>query len=147
MLLMISAKTPWAVLLIVSSGLFLIGIDMTVLNVALPILTHELDATTSDKLWIVNAYSLVMAGLLPGCGALSDRIGHRKMFVAGLLIFGAASSMAAFSPNAQFLIVARGVLAVGAAVMLPATISIIRVVFTNDKERAVAIGIWGSVSA
>lgn len=144
---MIAEKNPWMVLAIVSAGLVLVGIDMTVLNVALPVLAHELDATTSEKLWMVNAYSLVMAGLLPGCGTLSDRIGHRKMFVAGLVVFGAASSMAAFSPTAELLIVARGLLAVGAAIMLPATISIIRVVFTHDHERAIAIGVWGSVSA
>lgn len=144
---MIDQKNPWLILTIVSAGLFLVGIDMTVLNVALPVLTHELDASTSEKLWMVNAYSLVMAGLLPGCGTLSDRIGHRRMFVMGLIIFGVASTMAAFSPDAELLIFARGFLAVGAAVMLPATISIIRIVFTNDQERAVAIGIWGSVSA
>lgn len=144
---MIAEKNPWLVLAIVSAGLFLVGVDMTVLNVALPVLAHELSATTSEKLWMVNAYSLVMAGLLPGCGTLSDRIGHRTMFVAGLIIFGASSAMAAFSPTPTLLIVARGILAIGAAMMLPATISIIRVVFTLDQERAVAIGIWGSVSA
>lgn len=144
---MINEKNPWLVLAVVSTGLFLVGIDMTVLNVALPVLAHELDATTSDKLWMVNAYSLVLAGLLPGFGTLSDRIGHRKMFVAGLAVFGASSALAAFSPNAAVLIGARGVLAVGAAMMLPATISIVRVVFVRDDERAVAIGVWGSVSA
>lgn len=144
---MMTEKNPWLVLAIVSAGLFLVGIDMTVLNVALPILAHELHATTSDKLWMVNAYSLILAGLLPGFGTLSDRIGHRRMFVAGLTVFGVSSAVAAFSPNPATLIVSRGLLAVGAAMMLPATISIIRVVFTRDQERAVAIGIWGSISA
>lgn len=144
---MITDKNPWLILAIVSTGLFLIGVDMTVLNVALPVLAHELEATTAEKLWMVNAYSLVMAGLLPGCGTLSDRIGHRKMFVAGLAVFGTASAFAAFAPTPETLIAARAVLAIGAAIMLPATISIIRVVFTQDHQRAVAIGIWGSVSA
>lgn len=140
-------KNPWLILAIVSTGLFLIGVDMTVLNVALPVLAHELGATTAEKLWMVNAYSLVMAGLLPGCGTLSDRIGHRKMFVTGLAVFGTASALAAFAPTPGMLIAARALLAIGAAIMLPATISIIRVVFTEDQQRAVAIGIWGSVSA
>ena len=144
---MMTDKNPWLILAIVSTGLFLIGVDMTVLNVALPVLAHELEATTAEKLWMVNAYSLVMAGLLPGCGTLSDRIGHRKMFVVGLAVFGTASAFAAFAPTPETLIAARAVLAIGAAIMLPATISIIRVVFTQDHQRAVAIGIWGSVSA
>lgn len=144
---MIAEKNPWVVLTIVSASLFLIGVDITVLNVALPVLAHEMGATTADELWMVNAYSLVLAGLLPGFGSLSDRIGHRKMLVTGLIVFGASSLMAAFSPSSAILIGARGLLAVGAAMMLPATISIIRSVFTCDHERAVAIGIWGSVSA
>ncbi|WP_368082342.1 MFS transporter [Klebsiella oxytoca] len=131
----------------VSVALFLVVVDMTVLNVALPVLARELNATNAEKLWMVNTYSLVLAGLLPGCGTLSDRIGHRKVFTAGLIIFGLASVMAAFSPSSGWLVSARGVLAVGAAMMLPATISIIRLVFTEDKERAVAIGIWGAVTA
>jgi DHA2 family multidrug resistance protein-like MFS transporter len=144
---MIADKNPWLALAVVSVSLFLIGIDMTVLNVALPILAHDLAATTSEKLWMVNAYSLVLVGLLPGFGTLSDRIGHRKMFVAGLFVFGASSTIAAFSANPALLIAARAVLAIGAAMMLPATISIIRVVFVEDQQRVVAIGIWGSVSA
>lgn len=144
---MITKKNPWLVLVIVSAGLFLVGVDMTVLNVALPALAHELGATTSDKLWMVNSYSLVLAGMLPGFGTLSDRIGHRRMFIAGLIVFGLSSALAAFSPNPATLIGARGLLAIGAAMILPATISIIRLVFTRDHERALAIGIWGSISA
>lgn len=144
---MIAERNPWVILAIVSAGLFLVGIDMTVLNVALPILAYELGATTSEKLWMVNAYSLVLAGLLPGFGTLSDRVGHRRMFIAGLTVFGLSSALAAFSPTPAVLIGARGLLAVGAAMMMPATISIIRIVFTRDQERAVAIGIWGSISA
>lgn len=140
-------RSPWFVLMIVSAGLFMVGVDMTVLNVALPTLARDLGATTSDKLWMVNAYSLVMAGLLPGFGTLSDRIGHRTMFIAGLVIFGLSSMLAAFAPSPAILIAARGVLAIGAAMMMPATISIVRVVFTEDQSRAVAIGVWTSVWA
>lgn len=137
----------WLVLAIVGGGLSLIGVDMTVLNVALPILVQELGATNAEKLWMVNAYSLTLAGLLPGCGALSDRIGHRKMFVLGLVIFGVSSTIAAYSRSPTQLIIARGVLAIGAAMILPATIAIVRTTFVRDEERAIAIGIWGSITA
>lgn len=139
------AKNPWLVLAIISCSLMPIGIDMTILNVALPRLTQELGATSADKLWMVNAYSLIMAGLLPGFGALADKIGHRTILLAGMTIFGFSSLVAAFSPTPGILIVARGLLAVGAAMMLPATISIVRLVFLEDQERATAIGIWGGV--
>ncbi len=139
------SSNPWLVLAIISGALLLIGIDMTVLNVALPRLSQELGATNSDKLWMVNAYSLIMAGLLPGFGTLADKIGHRTMLLAGLAVFGLASLFAAFAPTPAILIVARGVLAIGAAMMMPATLSIVRLVFTQDQQRATAIGIWGAV--
>ena len=137
----------WLILLLVSSAVFLIAVDMTVLHTALPTLTRELGASASDKLWIVNAYSLVVAGLLPGCGTLGDKVGHKSMFVAGLALFGVASLVAAFSPSPAVLIGARALLAVGAATMMPATLSIIRLTFTDEKEGALAIGLWGAVAA
>ena len=142
-----AAKNPWLILTVVSSGLFLVGVDMTVLNVALPRLALELGATTSEKLWMVNAYSLVMAGLLPGFGTLSDKVGHRTILIIGLVVFGLSSGLAAFSPSPMVLIAARGLLAIGAAMIMPATISIVRIVFTENHQRAVAIGIWTSVWA
>ncbi|VFT12661.1 major facilitator superfamily transporter [Pseudomonas aeruginosa] len=93
-------QNRWLVLAIVSSALFLIIIDMTVLYTALPRLTHDLGATATEKLWIVNAYPLVVAGLLPGAGLLSDRLGHKRLFLAGLPLFGLASLCAAFAPSA-----------------------------------------------
>ncbi|MCD9097298.1 MFS transporter [Luteimonas fraxinea] len=137
----------WLVLLIVSTALFLITIDVTVLYTALPRLTHDLGATNAQKLWIVNAYPLVMAGLLMSTGTLGDRIGHRRMFLAGLAVFGIASLAAAYAPNPQLLIAARALLAVGAAAMMPATLSIIRIVFTDDRERNLAIGVWAAVAS
>ena len=142
---MTKSSNPWVVLTIISGALLLIGIDMTVLNVALPRLTQELGASTSDKLWMVNAYSLVMAGLLPGFGTLADRVGHRTILVWGMVVFGLSSVFAALSVSPAMLIAARGFLAVGAAMMMPATLSIVRLVFTQDQERATAIGIWGAV--
>lgn len=141
------AQNRWLILVIISSALFLIITDMTVLYTALPRLTQALDATASQKLWIVNAYPLVVAGLLPGAGMLSDRLGHKNMFLAGLPVFALASLCAAFSPSAQWLIAARAFLAVGAAMMMPATLSIVRHVFTDERERALAIGIWAAVAS
>lgn len=137
----------WIALLLISSALFLIVIDMTVLYTALPTLTHELHANASEKLWIINAYPLVVAGLLPAAGMLSDRIGHKKMLISGLPLFALASLCAAFSPNAESLIAARVFLAVGAAMMMPATLSIVRHIFTEPQERSLAIGIWSAVAA
>lgn len=140
-------RSRWLVLAIVSSALFLIVIDMTVLYTALPRLTHDLAATATQKLWIVNAYPLVVAGLLPGLGGLGDRFGHKHMFLAGLVVFGGASVAAAFSATPAMLIAARVLLAVGAAMMMPATLSLIRLTFTDDAERAFAIGIWAAVAS
>ena len=142
-----TARSPWLVLAIVSSALFLIVIDMTVLYTALPTLTRDLEASATEKLWIVNAYSLVVAGLLPGAGALGDRYGHRRMFTIGLAIFGAASLAAGFAPTSATLIAARAGLAVGAAAMMPATLSIIRHTFEDPDDRALAIGIWAAVAS
>lgn len=141
------AQNRWLILAMISSALFLIITDMTVLYTALPRLTQALDATASQKLWIVNAYPLVVAGLLPGAGMLSDRIGHKKMFIAGLPVFALASLCAAFSASAELLIASRAFLAVGAAMMMPATLSIVRHVFTDERERALAIGIWAAVAS
>lgn len=142
-----SDRNRWLVLAIVSSALLLIVIDMTVLYTALPTLTLALQATANEKLWIVNAYPLVVAGLLPGLGTLGDRLGHKRMFLAGLAVFGAASLGAAFAPSPAGLIAWRVVLAAGAAMMMPATLSIIRLTFTDEKERGFAIGVWAAVAS
>jgi MFS transporter, DHA2 family, multidrug resistance protein len=100
-----------------------------------------------EKLWIMNAYALVVAGLLPGCGTLGDRVGHKRMFVSGLAVFAMASLAAAYAPTAALLIGGRALLAVGAAMMMPATLSIIRLTFSDERERAMAIGLWGAVAS
>jgi DHA2 family multidrug resistance protein-like MFS transporter len=136
----------WWLLLTVGAGLLLITLDNSILYTALPTLTKELDASSSDVLWIINAYPVVMAGLLLGAGTLGDRIGHRRMFVAGLWLFGVASLLAAFSSGSTTLIAARALLAVGASAMMPATLALIRLAFDDARERNVAIAVWGSLS-
>lgn len=144
---MIKDYKRWIVLLLVSSMLFLIVVDVTVLYTALPRLTHDLNASASEKLWIMNAYPLIVAGLLPAAGMLTDRIGHKTLFISGLPLFALASLCAAFSPSATALIASRGFLAVGAAMSMPATLSIVRQVFSDPQERAIAIGIWSAVAS
>ncbi|WP_252572319.1 MFS transporter [Mammaliicoccus sciuri] len=137
----------WFSLILVSSALFLIVIDMTVLYTALPTITYELEASAFQKLWIVNAYPLVVAGLLPGLGTLGDKVGHKNMFLSGLVIFTLASVVAAFSPTSGTLIMARVILAIGAATMMPSTLAIIKQVFDDKKDRALALGIWSSIAS
>ncbi|MBZ9678586.1 MFS transporter [Mesorhizobium sp. ES1-1] len=141
-----SHSNRWVLLVTVAAGLLLITLDNSVLYTALPTLTRELHASQTQGLWIINAYPLVMAGLLLGTGTLGDRIGHRQMFLIGLVLFGIASLVAAFSPSANILIAARAFLAVGAAAMMPATLALIRVTFIDERERNIAIAIWGSLS-
>lgn len=137
----------WLILAIVSAALLLIVVDMTVLYTALPRLTHDLQASASDKLWIINSYALVVSGLLLGMGTLGDRLGHKRLFLSGLAMFGVASVAAAYSPNPAFLIAARAFLGVAAAMMMPATLSLIRITFHDERERAVAFGVWSSIAS
>jgi DHA2 family multidrug resistance protein-like MFS transporter len=140
-------KNKWMVLAVISAGIFLVGLDMTVLFTALPTIAHELHASNSEKLWIINTYPLVMAGLLLGLGTLGDRIGHRPVFLMGMAIFGAASMLTGYAPSVAVLICGRVLMAVGAAMMMPASLALLRHTFTTDRERGMAIGIWGSMYA
>lgn len=143
----LSPGRRWLILAIVSAALLLIVVDMTVLYTALPRLTHDLQASASDKLWIINSYALVVSGLLLGMGTLGDRLGHKRLFLSGLAMFGVASVAAAYSPNPAFLIAARAFLGVAAAMMMPATLSLIRITFHDERERAVAFGVWSSIAS
>ncbi|MCQ9353051.1 MFS transporter [Corynebacterium sp. 153RC1] len=136
----------WLFLGVLSAALFLIGADNSILYTALPVLREQLHTSEVQALWIINAYPLVLASLLLGTGTLGDKIGHRRMFEVGVVIFGLSSLFAALAPSATWLIVARGLLGFGAATMMPATLALIRTTFTDVRERNTAIGIWGSVA-
>ncbi|WP_234343612.1 MFS transporter [Streptomyces sp. NRRL F-5123] len=138
------SKRRWLVLAVVSGSLLLCGIDLTVLHVAVPSMSRELNPTPSGLLWIVDVYSLTLAALLVTCGTLGDRLGRRRMVLSGFAVFGLASAAAAFSTSTAQLIAARAALGIGAAMIMASTVAIIRVVFTDDRERAFAIGIWTS---
>ena len=136
----------WWTLAAVAFGLFMIMLDNTVVNVALPSIAADLKISISELEWIVTGYALVFAALLITGGKLADMYGRRKIFVIGLTIFSLSSLACGLAPNAGFLIGARGVQGVGAALMNPATLSIITATFPA-RQRGQAIGIWAGVSA
>jgi EmrB/QacA subfamily drug resistance transporter len=125
---------------------FLISLDITIVNVALPSLVRELHASNSELQWVVDAYSLVFAALILAAGSLSDRLGRKGFLLAGLGVFGASSLAGGLTTSAGQLIVARCFMGAGAAMIFPATLSLISNVFTERGERARAIGLWGASS-
>ncbi|MFE9297270.1 MFS transporter [Streptomyces niveus] len=137
----------WAVLVVLCVSLLLVALDATVLHVAVPAVTEDLRPSGVQLLWIVDAYPLVCAALLILFGTLGDRIGRRRVLLIGYGIFGLASVAAAFAGSPGMLIVARALLGVGGAMIMPATLSILRTVFPDRRERAMAIGIWTAVAA
>jgi EmrB/QacA subfamily drug resistance transporter len=141
-------KNPrrWRILAVLCISLLIIVADNTIVNVALPTLARELNAGTSSLQWIVDAYTLVFAGLLLAAGGLGDRFGRRGGLLAGLLVFGAFSAAGAFAANSGQLIAARAFMGVGAAFIFPSTLAIIVNVFTDARERAAAIGIWTAIA-
>jgi EmrB/QacA subfamily drug resistance transporter len=136
----------WKTLAVLSLSLVIIGLDNTILNVALPTLQEEFDATPSTLQWMVDSYLLVFAGLLLVFGTLADRLGRKLALQAGVTIFGLASLGALVADSAAQVIAVRGAMGVGAALIMPATLSIIANVFTG-AERARAIGIWAALAA
>src|SRR5262249_11123416 len=123
---------------------FVINLDITIGNVALPTLARELHASNSQLQWVVDAYNLLFAALLLAAGSLSDRLGRKGFLLAGLVVFGAASVAGGLTTSAGQLIAARCFMGLGAAMIFPATLSLISNVFTERAERARAIGLWGA---
>ncbi|NUP36601.1 MAG: DHA2 family efflux MFS transporter permease subunit [Streptomyces sp.] len=134
------------VLLALLTASFVINLDTTLVNVALPTLTRELGASTAQLQWVVDAYNLVFAALLLTSGSLSDRFGRKGMLMAGLLVFGVASFIGGYAGSPAELIAARAVMGLGAAMTFPATLSLLTGVFTGRKERALSIGLWGATA-
>jgi len=139
-------RRRWWILAILCLSVFLAVVDNLIINVAIPTLARELGATTSGLQWIVDAYALVFAGLLLAGGGLGDRFGRLKVMQIGLILFGGFSAWAAFTDTTGELIVARGLLGIGAALIFPATLAILIDVFRDPTERAKAIGVWSAVS-
>src|SRR3954453_8917477 len=125
---------------------FVINLDTTIVNVALPTLVRELHASNSQLQWVVDAFNLLFAGSVLAMGSLSDRFGRKGMLLAGLSVFGLASLAGGLTDSPGALIAARSVMGVGAAMVFPATLSLISNVFTERQERALAIGLWGAIT-
>ena len=134
----------WWTLAALCVALLVLSIDNTILNVALPTIERDLEASSGQLQWIVDSYLLVFAGLLLTMGALGDRFGRRTALLSGLTIFGGASALSALASSAEMLIATRALMGVGAALIMPATLSIVTNVFPED-ERGKAIGIWAGV--
>jgi EmrB/QacA subfamily drug resistance transporter len=126
--------------------LFVVGLDVTIVNVALPSIGRDLGTGVSGLQWTVSAYAVAMASLLMLSGAMADRLGHRRVFIAGLTIFSGASCMCGFAPTVELLVAFRVLQGVGAAMLNPVAMSIIATTFTDPAERARALGIRGAVA-
>ncbi|WP_040689964.1 MFS transporter, partial [Nocardia vinacea] len=133
------ARLGLAVLLL---PVLLVSMDISVLFLAMPTLTLDLDPSAAQQLWILDIYGFLIAGLLITMGNLGDRIGRRNILLAGASIFGIASIMAAFAPSAVVLIIARALMGMGGATLLPSSLALISSLFPNARERAAAIGVW-----
>jgi EmrB/QacA subfamily drug resistance transporter len=136
---------PWLVLVVLTTGFFMILLDTTIVNVALPAMSTALNATLDEVLWVLNAYILVYAVLLITAGRLGDLFGQRNMFALGLAIFTIASALCGFAQNSGELIAARIVQGVGGALLTPQTLSILTSIFPPER-RGAAFGIWGGVA-
>jgi EmrB/QacA subfamily drug resistance transporter len=136
----------WWALAVMCMSLLVIGLDNTILNVALPALVRDLHASTSALQWIVDGYTLVFAGLLLTTGSLGDRFGRKGALSTGLALFGLGSLASAFATSATMLIFTRAFMGIGAALIMPATLSLLTNVFADPRERARAIGAWAAVA-
>jgi DHA2 family multidrug resistance protein-like MFS transporter len=139
-------RSPWLILAVLCVSVFVIVVDGTIVNVALPTFVSELGATTSQLQWIVDAYVLVFAGLLMAAGSLGDRVGRKGVLLVGMALFAATSAMCAFADGPGELIAWRAAMGVGAALIFPATLAILVNVFPDPRQRAVAISIWAATS-
>ncbi|NRQ30286.1 MFS transporter [Nonomuraea sp. NN258] len=137
-----AGRKQWIGLAVLVLPVLLISVDLHVLSYALPFISADLAPSGAQLLWIIDIYPFMLAGLLLPMGTLGDRIGRRRLLMAGAAAFGAASAVAAFSPSADLLIATRALLGVGGATLMPSTLSLIRNMFHDDGQRRTAIAIW-----
>ncbi len=144
-LTVLTVRRRWSILAICASALFLVGLDTTIVTVGLSQIGAGLGAEPGRLAWVVDAYTVVFAGLLMTSGALADRFGRRRVFRIGLVVFGAASLACAFAPSLEVLIAFRAVQGVGASMLTPVALAIVVTAMSDPVERARAIGVWGSI--
>lgn len=142
-----AGRREWIGLALLALPTMLLGLDVTALYLVLPSLAADLNPTATETLWIMDAYGFLIAGFLITMGTLGDRIGRRRLLMIGVAAFGASSVFAAFAPSALWLIVARALLGVAGATLMPSTLSLISNMFTNVRQRALAIGVWATMFA
>jgi EmrB/QacA subfamily drug resistance transporter len=138
-------RRPWLVLAICCMSLLIVSLDNTILNVALPAIQRDLHTSVSGLQWTIDAYTLVLASLLMLSGSTADRIGRRRVFRTGLVLFTVASVLCSAAPGLGWLVAARMLQAVGGSMLNPVAMSIITNTFTDPRQRARAIGVWGGV--
>ena len=141
------ARRQVSALFVLCLAVFMVAVDGTVLSVAVPSITEQLHPSYNEVLWIGDIYSFVLAGLLITMGNLGDRIGRKRLLLIAAVAFGAASAAAALSPNAELLILARVLQGVAGAGLMPSTLALLRTVFTDDRQRMRAVGIWSASGA
>ncbi|MFE5488238.1 MFS transporter [Streptomyces sp. NPDC056527] len=143
------AKSPgrWLALAVLVLAVLLVAVDATVLGLATPSLSEDLKPSGTQLLWIGDIYSFVIAGLLVSMGSLGDRIGRKKLLLIGATAFGAVSVLNAYATSPEMMIVARALLGVAGATLMPSTLALIRNIFHDPKERSLAIGIWGATAS
>src|SRR3954470_21831113 len=140
------AVNPWLVLVLVCLAQFMVILDATIVNVALPSIQKDLGLSEANLQWIVNAYALVFGGFLLLGGRAGDLLGRKRLFLIGLVIFTAASLLDGLATSSGMLIGARALQGLGAALISPAALSIISTTFAEGKERARALGVWAAIA-
>jgi MFS transporter, DHA2 family, multidrug resistance protein len=140
-------RRMWWGLAVLTLPVLLVSMDFSVLYLAIPAITDALAPTASEQLWILDIYGFLIAGLLITMGNVGDRVGRRRILLAGAALFGVASVIAAFAPNAAILIAARALMGVGGATLMPSSLSLIANMFPNARDRAKAIGVWTAAFA
>ena len=135
------------ILAIVGAAQFMVVLDISIVNVALPSIRDDLGFSIGGLQWVVNAYTITFGGLLLLGGRAGDLLGRRRMFIVGILVFAAASLAGAFAPSAAFLVAARAAQGVGGAIVAPSTLAVLMTTFREGPERQRALGVWGAMTA
>jgi EmrB/QacA subfamily drug resistance transporter len=139
-------RSPWATLAVLALAQFIVVLDVTIVNVALPDIQADLNFSADTLQWVISAYTLLFGGFLLLGGRMADLLGPRRVFVAGLLLFGATSLVAGLSDSPGFLIGARAVQGLGGALLSPAALAILTVTFAHGRDRNIAMGVWGGLA-
>src|SRR3954451_4711056 len=141
-----SSQSRWRALAVLALAQFMVVLDVTIVNVALPSIQAALGFSPDGLQWVVSAYTLTFGGLLMLGGRMSDLLGRRRVFLAGMTVFALASLAGGLAPTAGVLVAARAVQGIGAALLSPAALALVTVIFPAGRERNIALGIWGALA-